>query len=238
VTPADEAHFIQLWNAGMETAAIAQALGIPRGTVSSRASTLAKQGKIQPRPKGGAYPRQQAQMSALTEEASPDQTGHTGAHHGTPPAHPTSAHRGTPAVSRRRTRGYQSTPQAQSTEAHPGTPRLLVQQPTRGHLSIPEVQSTTAHPSVLMPQDLAVRLLSLLPDLEVLVARERDRQQLLRTPVGTPQHTVKKTYVVEVLYVDLIERYAQAEGVERKDVVNLAFHEFFERRQYLPQEAP
>jgi hypothetical protein len=24
------------------------------------------------------------------------------------------------------------------------------------------------------------------------------------------------------------------EGVERKDVVNLAFHEFFERRDYLP----
>jgi hypothetical protein len=38
-------------------------------------------------------------------------------------------------------------------------------------------------------------------------------------------------------YVDLIERYAQAEGAELKDVVNLAFHEFFERRQYLPQEA-
>jgi hypothetical protein len=81
-----------------------------------------------------------------------------------------------------------------------------------------------------MPNDLAVRLLALLPDLELIVARERDRQRLVGTPVGTPQHTVKKTYVVEALYVDLIERYAQADGVERKDVVNLAFHEFFERR--------
>jgi hypothetical protein len=27
------------------------------------------------------------------------------------------------------------------------------------------------------------------------------------------------------------------EGVELKDVGNLAFHEFFERRQYLPDEA-
>jgi hypothetical protein len=89
-----------------------------------------------------------------------------------------------------------------------------------------------------MPEDLAVRLLSLLPDLEVMVARERDRQRLLSTPVGTPQHTVKKTYVVDTLYVDLIERYATAEGVERKDVVNLAFHEFFERRQYLPEDRP
>jgi hypothetical protein len=45
-------------------------------------------------------------------------------------------------------------------------------------------------------------------------------------------------YVVEQLYVDLIERYAKAEGVEFKDLVNLAFNEFFERRQYLPSNAP
>ena len=81
-----------------------------------------------------------------------------------------------------------------------------------------------------------MRLLDLLPELETLVGRERDRQRLMSTPLGTPQHTVKKTYVVEALYVDLIERYAQAEGVELKDVVNLAFHEFFERRQYLPSD--
>jgi hypothetical protein len=61
MTPAEEARFIALWQAGTEQTAIAQALGIPRGTVSSRASALAKQGKIQPRPKGGAYPRQKAQ---------------------------------------------------------------------------------------------------------------------------------------------------------------------------------
>jgi hypothetical protein len=89
-----------------------------------------------------------------------------------------------------------------------------------------------------MPNDATIRLLSLLPDLEVMVARERDRQRLLSTPIGTPRHTVKKTYVVDTLYVDLIDRYAQAEGVELKDVVNLAFHEFFERRHYLPGEQP
>jgi len=87
-----------------------------------------------------------------------------------------------------------------------------------------------------MPNDVAMRLLSLLPDLEVIVARERDRQRLLSTPIGTPRHTVKKTYLVDTRYVDIIERYAQAEGVELKDVVNLAFHDFFERRQYLPVE--
>jgi DNA-binding transcriptional MocR family regulator len=61
MTPADEAHFIALWQQGRTSAEIAQALGIPMGTVSSRAHTLQQQGKIQPRPRGGAYPRQQAQ---------------------------------------------------------------------------------------------------------------------------------------------------------------------------------
>ena len=46
---------------------------------------------------------------------------------------------------------------------------------------------------------------------------------------------MKKTYVVDSRYVELIDRYAQEQGVELKDVVNLAFHEFFERRQYVPR---
>jgi hypothetical protein len=40
---------------------MAQQLGIPRGTVGSRAYTLVRQGKIRPRPKGGNYPRSKAQ---------------------------------------------------------------------------------------------------------------------------------------------------------------------------------
>jgi hypothetical protein len=87
-----------------------------------------------------------------------------------------------------------------------------------------------------MPPEL-VRMLSLLPDLEALVARERDRQRLLSTPSGTPRHTMKKTYVVEQLFSDLIERCARDEGLGLKDVVNLAFHRFFERRHYLPEGA-
>jgi hypothetical protein len=55
-------------------------------------------------------------------------------------------------------------------------------------------------------------------------------------PRGTPRHTMKKTYVVDSLYVELIDRYAEEQGVELKDVVNLAFHEFFERREFLPHE--
>jgi hypothetical protein len=50
-----------------------------------------------------------------------------------------------------------------------------------------------------------------------MVAHERDRQRVLSTPIGTPWHTAKKTYVVDTLHVDLIERYAQAEGVELKN---------------------
>ena len=101
----------------------------------------------------------------------------------------------------------------------------------------PPAQPTRVHPRTPLPPELG-RMLSLLPDLEAMVARERDRQRLLSTPIGTPRHTVKKTYVVDTLYVDLIERYARHEGLELKDVVNLALHEFFERRHYLPEEAP
>jgi hypothetical protein len=60
MTPAEEATFIQLWQQGASYAVIARALLIPGGTVGSRATRLAKQGKIQPRPRGGSYPRQQA----------------------------------------------------------------------------------------------------------------------------------------------------------------------------------
>jgi hypothetical protein len=51
-----------------------------------------------------------------------------------------------------------------------------------------------------MPPELIGRL-SLRPDLEVIVARERGRQRLLRTPTGTPRHTLKKTAVVDTLSV-------------------------------------
>jgi transposase len=61
MTPAEqEATFIALWTQGLELAAIAQRLGIPKGTVQSRAHRLQQRGLIAPRPKGGAYPRQKA----------------------------------------------------------------------------------------------------------------------------------------------------------------------------------
>ena len=46
---------------------------------------------------------------------------------------------------------------------------------------------------------------------------------------------MKKTYVVDSLYIELIDRYASEQGVELNDVVDLAFHEFSARREYLPE---
>jgi hypothetical protein len=60
MTVDEEAAFIELWNQGLELTAIAQRLGIPKGTVESRAHRLKPRGLIQPRPKGGAYPRRKA----------------------------------------------------------------------------------------------------------------------------------------------------------------------------------
>ena len=66
--------------------------------------------------------------------------------------------------------------------------------------------------------------------------RLADPNTLMRTPSGTPRHTVKKTYVVDRLYIELIDHYAREQGVEVKDVVNLAFQKFFGRRESLPED--
>jgi hypothetical protein len=92
MTSTDEATFIVLWNAGTETAAIARRLAIPRGTVSSRAYTLVRQGKIRARPRGGAYPKQQVLARSAAEgsegtPAPPPRSTHTPTRGGTRP-HP------------------------------------------------------------------------------------------------------------------------------------------------------
>ena len=75
MTPDEEARFITLWQQGASQAAIAQALGIPVGTVKSRAHHLAVQGKIQPRPRGGAYPRRQRQEQGVEIQATHENAG-------------------------------------------------------------------------------------------------------------------------------------------------------------------
>ena len=61
--------FIALWQQGLAIREIAQRLGVPYGTVQSRAHRLQQQGKIQPRARGGAYPRQRALARQQTTEA-------------------------------------------------------------------------------------------------------------------------------------------------------------------------
>jgi hypothetical protein len=47
MTPAEaEAHFVELWTAGVKTTEIAQRLGIPRGTAQSRAHRQQQHGLI------------------------------------------------------------------------------------------------------------------------------------------------------------------------------------------------
>jgi DNA-binding Lrp family transcriptional regulator len=61
VTPDEEAEFIAWWREGLSLKDIAARLGIPPGTVSSRAAALRRQGvALDKRPQGGAYPSQRA----------------------------------------------------------------------------------------------------------------------------------------------------------------------------------
>jgi DNA-binding transcriptional MocR family regulator len=72
MTPADEARFIQLWQQGASYRALAQALGCAEGTVGSRAYALVRQEKIQPRPRGGAHPRQRTPTPVQRPVQTPD----------------------------------------------------------------------------------------------------------------------------------------------------------------------
>jgi DNA-directed RNA polymerase specialized sigma24 family protein len=57
MTPAEQqAKFIAPWTEGLEITALAQRLGIPKGTVQSRAHHLQQRMLTQPRPQGGTYP--------------------------------------------------------------------------------------------------------------------------------------------------------------------------------------
>ena len=70
---AADARFIELWQQGLETAAIARRLGITAAAAQSRAPRLQQRGLIQPRPRGGTYPAQRRQ--AALAGVSPDTPG-------------------------------------------------------------------------------------------------------------------------------------------------------------------
>ena len=71
MTAAEEQEFIALWQQGLTHAAIAQQLGLPRGTVAFRAHTLAHAGKLTPRPWGGARQQGKAQLGTVQSGAEP-----------------------------------------------------------------------------------------------------------------------------------------------------------------------
>jgi hypothetical protein len=71
MTPTEEATFIQLWQEGASYRDIAQTLSCPLGTVASRSAALAAQGKIQPRPRGGATRHTKALPETVHDGAEP-----------------------------------------------------------------------------------------------------------------------------------------------------------------------
>jgi len=133
-----------------------------------------------------------------------------------------------------------------SAPEHPSTPivhpEVSPPHSTMAHSGVPArqehlISTPMVHPGTPTAEDWQLWALvkTRWTDIEKMLADWQTRHTLLSTPSGTPRHTVKKTYVVDSLYVELIDRYAQEHGVELKDVVNLAFHEFFERRNGLPK---
>jgi hypothetical protein len=85
MTSTEEQEFIRLWRQGASYREIAQVLGCALGTVGSRAAALVAQAKILPRPRGGAYPRQKAQVRQQVERLPPQIDVGDDVH---PPVHP------------------------------------------------------------------------------------------------------------------------------------------------------
>jgi hypothetical protein len=93
----------------------------------------------------------------------------------------------------------------------------------------------TAHPKTPPDQDwqLWTTIKARWPEVEKLLA---DRQALPHTPTDPRGTTPQHTYVFDVRHIALINRYAQENRLEPKDVINAAFQEFFERRGYVSHE--
>ena len=129
----------------------------------------------------------------------------------------------------------------QSTPEHPSTPivhlEVSADDSTLAHSGVParqahHISTPTVHPGTPSAEDwrLWTAMKGRWTEIEKMLADWQSRRSLLGTPSGTPRHTMKKTYVVDTVYVEMIDQYARDQGVEIKDVVNLAFREFFERR--------
>jgi hypothetical protein len=132
----------------------------------------------------------------------------------------------------------------QSTPEHPSTPvvhqELSLSHSSMEHSGVPArhdhlVSTPMVHPSTPTEEDWELwnTIKSRWLEMEKMLA---DRQISLSTPLGTPGHTQKKTYVFDVQHITLIDRYAQDHRLDLKDVIYSMCQEFFERRGYVTTE--
>jgi hypothetical protein len=141
---------------------------------------------------------------------------------------------------------HPSTPEdTDVSEAHPSTPEghqeLSPHDSTMAHSGVPArqaygISTPMVHPGTPTREDwdLWMTIKARWLEVEKMLA---DRQVMLSTPRGTPGHTQKKTHVVDVRHVDLIDRYAQDHRLELKDVMFQALEEFFQRRGYAEERS-
>ena len=126
-------------------------------------------------------------------------------------------------------------------EGHPSTPEVhpevSVEDSSMAHSGVPARQELggsplTVHPGTPTAEDweLWAAIKARWLEVEKLLA---DRQALGGTLTGTPGHTQKKTYVFDVRHIALVDRYAREHRLDLKEVMFLAFEEFFQRRGYL-----
>ena len=133
-----------------------------------------------------------------------------------------------------------------SDEVHPSTPEvhpeLSLPDSSTKHSGVParqahDISTPMVHPGTPTSEDweLWTSIRAQWREVEKMLAERHTRQALLSTPSGTPRHTTKKTYVVDTLYVELIDRYAKEHSLDLKDVLHVAFQRFFEQEGYLRQ---
>ena len=130
---------------------------------------------------------------------------------------------------------YQSTPEHPSTpEVHP---ELSPSHSSTEHFGVPArqdhlISTPMVHPGTPSEEDweLWAVMKTRWTEVEKMLADWQTRQALLGTPIGTPRHTMKKTYVVDRVHVAWIEQYAREHGIDIKDVLFMAIEAFIRAR--------
>jgi hypothetical protein len=128
-------------------------------------------------------------------------------------------------------------------EGHPSIPEVhpevSVEDSSMAHSGVPARQEfgeppRTVHPGTPAAEDweLWTVIKARWQEVEKLLA---DRQALVGTLTGTPEHTQKKTYVFSTRHIALIDQYAQEHRLDFKDVIYAMCQEFFQRRGYLDE---